>query len=175
MQNVVLPRGYRFAGIHTGIKPDSKRLDLGLLVSEFPSAAAGVFTQNRVTAAPVKVSRERVPTPNARGVVICSGNANACTDEQGLTDARQMAAIAAGSVGCKQEHILVCSTGVIGRHLPMDKIKVGIPSAAKKLNEGPRAFHDLAEAILTTDTKVKVSSRTFAVADQEIRVTGFAK
>src|SRR5260370_10400073 len=90
MENLVLPRGYRFAGIHAGIKPDANRLDLGLLVSDIPAAAAGVFTQNRVAAAPVRISRKRVPTPHARGVVICSGNANACTGEQGFEDARPM-------------------------------------------------------------------------------------
>src|SRR5713101_8358756 len=95
MDDLILPRGYRFAGVHCGIKPDGSKLDLGLMVSDRPAVAAGVFTQNRVTAAPVKVSRQRVPTANTRGVVICSGNANACTGEQGLEDARRMTEIAA--------------------------------------------------------------------------------
>jgi glutamate N-acetyltransferase/amino-acid N-acetyltransferase len=175
MENLVLPRGYRFAGIHAGIKPDVTRLDLALLMSDVPAAAAGVFTQNRVCAAPVRVSRERVPTSNARGVVICSGNANACTGKQGLEDARRMTALAAESADCKPEQMLVCSTGVIGRLLPMDKIEPAIRTAAKKLAEGTAAFDELAHAILTTDTKIKVSSRVFSQADRDSCVTGFTK
>jgi glutamate N-acetyltransferase/amino-acid N-acetyltransferase len=125
--------------------------------------------------ASVKLSRERVPTSNARGVVICSGNANACTGKQGLENAHRMTAIAAESVGCTPEQILVCSTGVIGRLLPMDKIEPGIRTAGKKLAPGTAAFDDLAHAILTTDTKVKVSSRLFSQANHDTCVTGFAK
>ncbi|HKB39120.1 MAG TPA: bifunctional ornithine acetyltransferase/N-acetylglutamate synthase, partial [Gemmataceae bacterium] len=79
-----LARNFRFAGVHCGIRPDRSRLDLALLVSASPAAAAGVFTQNRVRAAPVRVCQERLPRPDARGVVICSGNANACTGQRGL-------------------------------------------------------------------------------------------
>src|SRR6516164_9313351 len=94
----ILPLGYRFSGVHAGIKTDPTRLDLGLLVSDRPASAVGLFTQNRVVAAPVQISQERIPTSDARGVVICSGNANACTGEQGMHDARCMTAIAADSV-----------------------------------------------------------------------------
>src|SRR5271168_3445837 len=113
-----LARGYRFAGIHSGLRPDPERRDLALIVSDVPAAAAGVFTRNRVQAAPVHVCRERLPAAQARGVVICSGNANACTGQRGLDDARRMAGLAAETVGCREEQMLVCSTGVIGRHLP---------------------------------------------------------
>jgi glutamate N-acetyltransferase/amino-acid N-acetyltransferase len=175
MENVALPRGYRFAGIHSGIKPDPGKLDLGLLVSDLPAAAAGVFTQNRVKAAAVQISSGRVPTSHARGVVICSGNANACTGEQGLADARRMTALAAEAIGCEPEQFLVSSTGVIGRHLPMNVIESGIRSAAGKLTEGMSAFDNLAHAIITTDTRIKVSSRTISHAGRDIRVAGFAK
>src|SRR5262249_49376768 len=77
MTNWHLARGYRFAGVHSGLRPDPERLDLALVVSDTPAAAAGAFTQNRVVAAPVHVCRERLPTAEARGVVVCSGNANA--------------------------------------------------------------------------------------------------
>ena len=100
MHDTKLPRGFRFAGVKCGVRPDRDRLDLALVVSDRPAAAAGVFTQNRVCAAPVHLCRERLPTDDARGVVICAGNANACTGEQGLTDAHTMAATAAGQVGC---------------------------------------------------------------------------
>src|SRR5437879_2409567 len=94
-----LARGYRFAGLHCGLRPEPQRRDLALVVSDGPAAAAGVFTRNRVQAAPVHVCRERLPAADARGVVICSGNANACTGQRGLDDARRMAALAAEVAG----------------------------------------------------------------------------
>src|SRR5262245_43931320 len=128
-----LPANYRFAGIHCGIKPDANKLDLALVVSDRPAAAAGVFTQNRVCAAPVNVSRGRLTAKDIRGIVINSGNANACTGQKGIDDARRMTAIAAEAIACKPEQVLVCSTGVIGRHLPMEKIDPGIRAAFGQL------------------------------------------
>jgi glutamate N-acetyltransferase/amino-acid N-acetyltransferase len=170
-----LAEGYRFAGIHCGIRPDPNRLDLALVVSDRPAAAVGVFTQNRVCAAPVHVCRERLPSADARGVVICSGNANACTGQRGLDDARRMAAVAAEALGCKSEQTLVCSTGVIGRHLPMERIEPGIRTAAQQLASGPEALDRAAHAILTTDTRIKVMTRTLALNGKDYRLTGFAK
>src|SRR6266849_10543584 len=128
-----LPGNYRFAGVHCGIRPEQDRLDLALVVSDRPATAAGVFTQNRVVAAPVRVCRERLPSADARGVIICSGNANACTGQRGMDDARRMTTVAAEAVGCRAEQMLVCSTGVIGRHLPMPVIESGIRDAAGRL------------------------------------------
>ncbi len=171
-----LPPGYRFAGVHCGIRPgDTERLDLALVVSDRPAAAAGVFTQNRVVAAPVHVCRERLPAPDVRGVVICAGNANACTGKQGLDDARRMTALAAAAVECSAEQMLVCSTGVIGRHLPMAAVEQGIRAAAGQLHATAAAFDSAAHAILTTDTKIKVASRVVATAGGEVTVAGFAK
>src|SRR5262249_16490453 len=137
MKDWHLPRGFRYSGIHSGLRPEPERRDLALVVSDRPASAAGVFTQNRVVAAPVKVCRERLPAADARGIVICSGNANACTGEQGLADARRMAAIAGEAVGCRAKQILVCSTGVIGRLLPMPTMEAGHPRAARELAGGP--------------------------------------
>ncbi len=170
-----LARGFRFAGVHCGIRPDPDRLDLALVVSDAPAAAAGVFTQNRVVAAPVHVCRERLPREDARGVVICSGNANACTGQRGLDDARRMAAVAAEELACRPEQMLVSSTGVIGRHLPMDKVEPGIRAAAGQLQPSVEALGRAAHAILTTDTRIKVSSRTWNAAGADARLTGFAK
>ncbi|HEX4589780.1 MAG TPA: bifunctional ornithine acetyltransferase/N-acetylglutamate synthase, partial [Gemmataceae bacterium] len=117
--DVHLARGYRFGAVHCGIRPDRDRRDLALIVSDSPAAAVGVFTQNRVRAAPVAICLERLPATDVRGVVVCSGNANACTGEQGLADARRMTELAAAAIGCKPEQMLVASTGVIGRPLPM--------------------------------------------------------
>ncbi len=168
-------RGYRFAGVHSGLRPDPERRDLALVVSDTPAAAAGVFTQNRVAAAPVRVCRERLPRRDARGIVVCSGNANACTGERGLADARRMAAVTAESVGCRDDQVLVCSTGVIGRPLPMPCIEGGIRTAAGRLDAGAASLEHAARAILTTDTRIKVSTRTVALGGQEVRLTGFAK
>jgi glutamate N-acetyltransferase/amino-acid N-acetyltransferase len=172
-----LARGYRFAGVPCGIRPNSdpERRDLALVVSDTPAAAAGVFAQNRVLAAPVRLCREVLPTDQARGVVICSGNANACTGRQGLDDARRMAALSADAVGCRPEQMLVCSTGVIGRLLPMDRVAEGIRDAARRLAPGAAALDRAAHAILTTDTRIKVSTRAVSVGGAEVRLTGFAK
>jgi glutamate N-acetyltransferase/amino-acid N-acetyltransferase len=168
--------GFRFAGVHSGLRANEPgRLDLALIVSDRPAVAAGVFTQNRVCAAPVHICRERLPANAVRGIVICSGNANACTGEQGLADARRMTQLAAESRGYDAKQMLVCSTGVIGRLLPMSIMEAGIPLAAKELAEGSAAFERAARAILTTDTRVKIRTRTLNVNGQEIRLTGFAK
>jgi glutamate N-acetyltransferase/amino-acid N-acetyltransferase len=171
-----LARGYRYSGVPCGLRPaEPERLDLALVVSDAPAAAAGVFTQNRVCAAPVRVSRERVPTAEARGFVVCSGNANACTGQRGLDDARRMATFAAATAGCRPEQMLVCSTGVIGRHLPMPKIEDGITRAGKALDAGAAALDRAAHAILTTDTRIKVATQAVTVGGTEVRLTGFAK
>jgi glutamate N-acetyltransferase/amino-acid N-acetyltransferase len=175
MENKSLPHGYRFAGVHSGIRPDPERLDLALVVSDVPAAAAGVFTQNRVVAAPVRVCRERLPASDVRGVVICSGNANACTGQRGLDDARRMTEIAAGSIGCDVKQFLVCSTGVIGRHLPMPEIEAGIKKAAAQANALPASFERAARAILTTDKCLKVSARTLTLNGSDVHLIGFAK
>src|SRR5262245_24578994 len=155
-----LAHGYSFAGVHCGMRPQPSRLDLALVVSDRPAAAAGAFTQNRVVAAPVNLCRRRLPSDRARGIVICSGNANACTGQRGLEDAERMAARAARGVGCDADRFLVCSTGVIGVHLPMAALEKGIPEAASRLVANEQALERAASAILTTDTRIKVSTRT---------------
>lgn len=170
-----LAKGYRYAGVHSGLRPDPDRLDLALVVSDAPAAAAGVFTQNRVRAAPVRVCLERLPAQDARGVVICSGNANACTGARGLADAQRMTAVSAEMIGCRPEQMLVCSTGIIGHHLPMPIIESGIRQAAGKLSSDAASLDHVAHAILTTDTRIKVSTRSLILEGQEVRLTGFAK
>jgi glutamate N-acetyltransferase/amino-acid N-acetyltransferase len=170
-----LARGFQYAGVHCGIRPDPARLDLALVVCDRPAAAAGAFTQNRVAAAPVHVCRERLPTASCRGLVVCSGNANACTGQQGLNDARRMAAVAAQAVGCRPEQMLVCSTGVIGRLLPMPAVESGIAAAARELDPSAASLKRAARAILTTDKRIKVSTRALSLGGGEVRLTGFAK
>src|SRR5262249_41902998 len=145
------------------------------IVSDLPASAAGVFTQNRVCAAPIHVCRERLPAKAARGFVVCSGNANACTGQRGIADARRMTVVAAEAINCRPEQILVCSTGVIGRHLPMPSIEAGIRGAALRLDSTAAALSDAAHAILTTDTSIKVSTREADLGGSIVQITGFAK
>ncbi|MBN9122552.1 MAG: bifunctional glutamate N-acetyltransferase/amino-acid acetyltransferase ArgJ, partial [Planctomycetes bacterium] len=166
-----LARGYRFAGIVSGLRSEPNRRDVAVIVSDSPAAAAGVFTQNRVCAAPVQISRARLPRLDARAIVVCSGNANACTGEQGLADARRMTELVAGELGCAAEQVLVASTGVIGRPLPMPVLEAGIPKATREAVAGQTAFSDAAHAILTTDTGIKIATRRHSA----FTVTGFAK
>lgn len=175
MNNWHLARGFRFAGVVTGLRTEPDRRDVAVIISETPAAAAGVFTQNRVCAAPVQVSRKRLPRADVRAIVICSGNANACTGDQGIRDAERMAAIVAADVGCSPEQVLIASTGVIGRPLPMPILEAGIPKAVAAAMPGADAFSDAAHAILTTDTKIKVSTRELQLASGIVHVTGFAK
>jgi len=171
-----LPAGFRAAGITCGVKdPSATRKDIALFVSERPCAAAGVFTTNLVCGAPVKVSRERLPRATARAIVINSGNANACTGEQGLTDAKAMAAAVARELRCPADDVLVASTGVIGRFLPMDRISAGITKAVSALDAKPQALMDAATAMMTTDTVPKLSTREITLNGKPIRVTGVCK
>lgn len=166
-----LPRGYRYAGYVSGLRNEPDRRDLAVIVSDSPARAAGVFTQNRICAAPVQISRSRLPRSDARAIVVCSGNANACTGEQGIRDALRMAELTAQAVGCHAEQVLVASTGVIGRFLPMSVIEPAIPSAIAQADGNPESLRQAAQAILTTDTRIKVSSRV----GRGYFVLGFAK
>jgi glutamate N-acetyltransferase/amino-acid N-acetyltransferase len=170
-----LARGYRYAGVVTKLRSEPDRRDVAVIVSDGPAAAAGVFTQNRVCAAPVQVSRARLPRADARAIVCCSGNANACTGEQGGKDAERMAELVARDLGCRPEQVLVASTGVIGRPLPMPVLEAGIPKAVAAARDGDAALSDAAHAILTTDTKIKVATRELDLAAGLVRITGFAK
>jgi glutamate N-acetyltransferase/amino-acid N-acetyltransferase len=172
---IQLAHSYRYAGVYCGIRDDPERLDLAIVVSDTLANAAGVFTQNRIVAAPVWLCKERLPRHDARGIVICSGNANACTGSQGLDDARRMAKLCADEIGCGQEQILVCSTGVIGRLLPMAKVEKGIHAATRELQSDASSLERAARAIWTTDTRLKISTRKLAFEGNEIHITGFAK
>ncbi|AAD36846.1 ornithine acetyltransferase [Thermotoga maritima MSB8] len=166
------PRGFKFAGVHCKIK--RKRKDLGIIFSEVPCVAAGVFTTNVVKAAPVIYDMEILKkNPNGiKAVVVNSGVANACTGEQGMINARRMAEKTAEELGVPVESVLVSSTGVIGVQLPMDKVENGIEEAARVLSNDPLPF---AEAIMTTDTKVKMHSTKVMIDGKEITVLGIAK
>jgi glutamate N-acetyltransferase/amino-acid N-acetyltransferase len=170
-----LARGYRFSGIVSGLRNEVDRRDLAVIVSELPAQAAGVFTQNQVCAAPVQLCRQRLPRADARAIVICSGNANACTGEQGYRDAERMAELVASELGCAAEQVLVASTGVIGRPLPMPVLEAGIPRAIAAVRDDLTSFQQAAQAILTTDTCIKVATRELGLSVGLVRISGFAK
>jgi glutamate N-acetyltransferase/amino-acid N-acetyltransferase len=168
---VTAPLGFRAAAVAAGIKPG--RPDLALVVSDVPATAAGVFTTNLAQAAPVLVSRAHLAAGRARAIVVNAGCANAGTGEQGLADARQTAESVARAVGCRSEEVLVASTGVIGVRLPMDRVRMGIAEAARRLSREGGA--DAARAILTTDTRPKQVAVEFAVGEATCVVGGMAK
>jgi glutamate N-acetyltransferase/amino-acid N-acetyltransferase len=167
---VTSAQGYVAAGVHCGIKPQKK--DLALVVSRVPAAAAGVFTTNKVKAAPVLLDMERIKAGQGRAVVLNSGNANACTGEQGMRDAREMARLAAEHLQIPEDLVYVCSTGPIGVPLPMEALRRGIPQAVRHLGPDGTAA---AEAILTTDTVAKTGATQVAVGGQVVTVGGMSK
>jgi glutamate N-acetyltransferase/amino-acid N-acetyltransferase len=173
--SIRVPQGFSMAGVHCRIKRDPQKQDLTLVMSEVPCAAAGVYTQNLVCAAPVELDRSRTPADDIRCVVICSGVANACTGEKGLRDAEQMAKLAAQACGAQEEQALVLSTGVIGHFLPMDKIEQGIAAAAVKLGTSEACVLSAAKGMLTTDTVHKLYGRTVTIEGIEYTIMGLAK
>ena len=169
-----LAQGFVTAATTSGLKL-SGNLDLGLVWSDRPCSAAGVFTTNRVQAAPVLVCRETLEAAAARvrGVLYNSGCANAVTGARGLDDARRMRALGAKAVGAKDDELLVLSTGVIGRFLDMDKIAAGVHALTS--DTALRTAGDAARAIMTTDTVAKLAEAEFTLGERTVRVAGFAK
>jgi glutamate N-acetyltransferase/amino-acid N-acetyltransferase len=159
------------AGVGCGVR-DVGRRDLGLLFSELPCEAAAVFTRNAVWGAPLVVTREAVETGGVRAVAANSGNANAATGEQGIEDARAMQALAAETLGIEAGEVAVASTGVIGVHLPMDRISSGIRAASGELGAGGEGF---AKSILTTDTRAKEAVAQVEIGGKTITIGGTAK
>ena len=147
---VTAPSGFRASGLHCGIKASGKP-DLSLIVSNTPASAAGVFTVNLAKAAPVYLCQDHLKSSRGSAIAIVtnSGCANACTGPQGTADAKEMAQVTAKAIGCREDHVLVASTGVIGVNLKMDKIRAGVPQAVAALaTDGGAAA---ARAIMTTD------------------------
>lgn len=169
-----LPAGFRYAGVSCGIKA-SGNLDLSLIVCDRQAVGAGVYTQNQIVAAPVVLSKSRTPSSSIRAVVTNSGNANACTGEQGMRDARQMCDQVAGKIGCDPDAVLVMSTGVIGQPMPMDCVRRGIGDAAANLSADIDAFLRSVDGIRTTDKDRKIAYRTMSCHGQEISIAAMAK
>jgi glutamate N-acetyltransferase / amino-acid N-acetyltransferase len=157
--------------VECGVR-DLGRRDIGLLFSERGCASAAVFTRNVVQGAPLVVTREVIEGGDVRAVVANSGNANAATGQRGLEDAREMQALAAEALGMEAVEVAVASTGVIGEHLPMERISSGIERAATNMSRDDGGF---AEAILTTDTRVKEAAVRVEIGGRAVTVGGTAK
>ena len=169
---VTSPKGFRAGATYAGMKEKAEdSLDLGILFSEVPCVATGVFTTNRIKAAPVVLCQQRLPASRAKAVVVNSGCANACNGGQGLADAAEMASLAARKIGVSPEEVLVASTGVIGQSLPMKLIQAGIKQVVLSNNGG----HELARAMMTTDTVPKEAAVTVNIGDGEFIIGGVAK
>ena len=164
--------GFQAAGIASGIKEDGRK-DLALLFSEVPAKAAGVFTTNVFKAAPVLLDMERIKSGTSRAVIINSGNANAATGDEGYQDAVKMARFCAGALQIDEAQVLVASTGVIGRKLPIDKVAGNVSRLVKGLS--PDGIPEAAQAIMTTDRYPKIQFREGPVGGSDICVCGIAK
>jgi glutamate N-acetyltransferase/amino-acid N-acetyltransferase len=170
---VCTPQGFKAGAIACGIKnPAVERLDLTLIYSEFPTVGAAVYTQNQVCAAPVRLSSSYLKSAEPRAIIANSGNANACTGPEGLINARTMTAATAKALGLKQREVQVCSTGIIGVPLPIDRIEPRIPELVASLgNDGEVA----ARAIMTSDTRPKEIAVQVKIGDVKVRIGAIAK
>ena len=172
---ITAPKGFLASGLNAGIKNQTKK-DMAMVFSSTPCAAAGVFTSNLVKAAPVKWDKEIVTTsPYVQAVVVNSGIANACTGAEGLGYCADTAAEAAAALNIPKTAVLVASTGVIGKQLPIDKIKSGVTALSKVLGSSREDAKLAAEAIMTTDTKSKEVACTLELDGKQVTVAGMCK
>jgi len=166
-----MPKGFRFGFTSCGIKKDGLE-DLGVMVSDVPAVAAGTFTKNLVTAAPVILSKKNLKSKKHFGVICNSGCANAATGERGMGDAVETLNLLASGIGCKPSELLVASTGVTVEFLPMDKIFKGIPGVIGNMIGDPAGF---TRAILTTDTGPKSAGKSVTVGGKRVNIWGCTK
>ncbi len=170
--NVRTPKGFLFSTVEAAIKKPGRK-DLALIYSETEAAISGMFTKNRVKAAPVKLDMKRIRSGKGRAMLVNSGNANACTAEQGMNDAIEMTGMTARALGLKPGLVYACSTGVIGTPLPMERIRPKISELAEGV--GRFGVDDVAAAIMTTDTFPKIVSRRIKVDGAFLTISGICK
>lgn len=180
---VTAPKGFRAGGVFCDIKrlgtgkgsSKGQKRDLAILFSEKDAAVAGMFTTNQVSAAPVKVCIRRISAGVARAVVANSGNANACTGEQGIQDALHMSELTAELLGVNPEKVFVCSTGRIGIQMPIENVANGIRAAIAEAGSEPEFAHHAAEAIMTSDNVKKEVAVEFVLNEKTVRIAGMCK
>ena len=168
------PAGFRVAAVAAGIK-QSGDLDLGLVVADEPCSAAAMFTSNKVVGPSVTVSREHVRSGQAQAIYVNAGNANTCTGRRGQRDVESICGQVGSLLGVASDDVLVCSTGVIGHFLPMDKVRRGIGQAAEALSRSSRAGLDFSRAIMTTDTRVKRAQCQVRLDGKQVTLAGVVK
>jgi glutamate N-acetyltransferase/amino-acid N-acetyltransferase len=181
--SVTAPNGFLASGVFCDIKRlgtgkgsnKGRKRDLGLILSEVPARAAGLFTTNQVMAAPVKLCLPRAERGVGRAIVANSGNANACTGERGMRDAGEMASLAASALGVDANDVFVCSTGRIGVPMPMQNVANGIRAAADVLQSRRKSAREFAEAIMTSDTRRKEIAVEFECGGATVRIGGVCK
>lgn len=167
-----MPEGFQFSTVEAAIKKPGRK-DLALIVSTREASMAGMFTSNRIKAAPVRLDMRRIRTGIGRAIVVNSGNANACNGDRGMKDARETAELVASLLGIDAGEVYVCSTGVIGKPLPMERIRARVPELVHSL--GRSDIHDVAAAIMTTDTFPKVLSKKIRIGASTITIAGVCK
>ena len=170
LNRTLLPKGFSAGGINSGVR--RYRPDLGIIISDFPAVAAGVFTLNQCKAAPVIFSQARVPSADIRAIITNSGQANAATGDMGVEKNLMMVSATAKSLGCSIDQVLVASTGVIGHQLDTDKILPAIPELIERAHETAEAF---AGAIMTTDLVPKTATNELQLSSGAVRITGISK
>jgi glutamate N-acetyltransferase / amino-acid N-acetyltransferase len=168
------PGGFRVGAVKSGLKTGS-HYDLGLIVADQPCAAAAVFTTNKVVGPAVTVSREHIRGGKAQAVFVNAGNANTCTGKRGFRDALTICGDVADQLDINPRHVLVCSTGIIGHFLPMDKIRRGITNAVGSLGRSAKLGTQFAQAIMTTDLQMKTAWRQIKVGGKTVTVAAAAK
>lgn len=172
MNSVIAPKGFLFSTTEAAIKKPGRK-DLALIFSERESIVSGMFTTNNIKAAPVKLDMKLIKSGKGQAIIINSGNANACTGKQGLADALEIAKITAERLGIKTNMVYVCSTGVIGIPLPMDRIRPKIIELVNSLRN--ETITDIATAIMTTDTFPKIASRVIKINNKAVIISAVCK
>ncbi len=170
-----MPKGFKAGSAFCGLKTNQDSLDMAILFSDVPCAAAALFTKNKICAAPVKLSREHLKTGKISAIVINSGNANACTGKQGAKDALTMAKITAKQAGVEIDKVLVASTGIIGHELDMDKVNAGIVNAASNMGCDLYEGSNAAKAIITTDLTIKEAAVKVETKEYSYTIGGITK
>jgi glutamate N-acetyltransferase/amino-acid N-acetyltransferase len=172
LSDVIIPKGFLFSAVEAAIKKPGRK-DLALIYSENETVMSGMFTTNNVKASPVKLDMKRIQSGKGQAIIVNSGNANACTGKQGMKDAVDMTELTAKGLKLRPSQVYVCSTGVIGTPMPMERIRAKIPELVAGLGKG--TIRDAAAAIMTTDTFSKIVSKTVRAGKRTGTVTGICK
>ncbi len=171
-RGTAIPPGFLFAAAEAAVKKPGRR-DIALIYSERESVMAGMFTTSKVKAAPVRLDARLIKAGKGQAIIVNSGNANACTGSQGMKDAAEMCRLVAESKGIRPDRVYVCSTGVIGTPMPMDRIRPAISGLVE--NIGRMSFCDVAAAIMTTDTFPKIAARQLVIGGKTVTISGICK